>query len=116
MKFIFKILLRVIINIGALYCASIWIAGFSFAGTWKDWLIAGVILTIIHLAVRPLLKFVLSPLILLTFGLFTIIINMFTLFLLDTFSDPLTIQGYAPLFLGTLIVGFAHAVFHAIEK
>lgn len=91
-------------NTVALYVATLVVTGFVFQGDLIALAITGAILTVINLLVKPILRLLFGPLILLTLGLFSIVINALTLIILDFFSTPLTIQGYAPLLYGTLII------------
>ncbi len=103
-KLLGEIIFHVFSNTIALYAAASLVAGFTFSGDFIAMLTAAAILTAINLLVKPILKLFFGPLILLTFGLFSIVINALTLGILDFFSSPLTIQGYIPLLYGTLIV------------
>jgi putative membrane protein len=67
-------------------------------------------LTIANLLIRPLIKLILSPLILVSFGLFSIVINVGILFLVDIYSESLTINGLTPLFYATSIISFTNIV------
>ena len=51
-----------------------------------------------------------------TFGLFVIIVNAMTLYILDIVSQPLTIQGYLPLIYASLIIGIINFVIGASGK
>ncbi len=103
-KLLGEFIFHIFSNTIALFAAVNFVAGFTFQGDFTAMLIAAAILTVINLLVKPILKLFFGPLILLTFGLFSIVINAITLAILDFFSTPLTIQGYVPLLYGTLIV------------
>jgi len=65
---------------------------------------AGILLGILNFAVKPLLKKITFPLRIVTFNLFSLVIAMFLVWLVDIFSPELIIQGIGPLFFTTLIV------------
>jgi putative membrane protein len=65
---------------------------------------AGFVFGMINFFVKPLLKLVSLPAILLTFGLFTIVINVAMLFLLDYFVDTIDIQSFTAAFLATIVI------------
>lgn len=104
LKLIAKIAFHVLSNAAALLTAAYFVSGFVLQGDIASILVTAAILTAINTFVKPILKLFLGPLILLTFGLFSVVINGITLIILDIFSDPLTIQGNLPLLYGTLIV------------
>jgi putative membrane protein len=110
MKFIGRLIFHIFTNAVALLVASYFVAGFSVSGGLVALAIAAIILTAINTFIRPILKLLLGPLVILTFGLFTIVINALSLYLLDLWSPAITIQGYLPLLLGTLIVSVVNAV------
>ncbi len=110
MKFIGRIIFHVFSNALALFIAAQVIQGFVLHGDIVALFIAALILTVINALVKPILKLILGPLILLTFGIITIVINAFSLYILDILSPAITIQGYIPLLLATLIVGAVNIV------
>lgn len=103
MRFIGGIILHTAGNAIAILAASYFIVGFDWNGNFPELLVSAAILTAINMFLRPILKLFLGPLVALTFGLFIIVINAITLYLLDIFVKPLTIQGYTTLLLSTLL-------------
>ncbi|MBI4994488.1 phage holin family protein [Candidatus Peregrinibacteria bacterium] len=110
MKFIGGLIFRACSNIIAILAAAYFVPNFTFAGNFIELVITAVVLTVINTFIKPLIKLFLGPLIVITFGIFIIVINALTLFLLDMWSEPLTIQGYPALFWGTLIIGLANTL------
>lgn len=110
MKLIGRLIFHVFTNAIALLAAAYFVAGFTVSGDVAALAIAAVILTAINTFIRTVLKLLLGPLVILTFGLFTIVINALSLYLLDLWSPAITIQGYLPLLLGTLIVSAVNAL------
>lgn len=73
--------------------ASVWIAvwivpGFEFDGEWWQFLFAAAIVGLANMFVKPLLTFFSIPLILITLGLFIIIVNALVLQLAVWLSGP----------------------------
>lgn len=110
MRFIGRFIFHVLSNAIALLAAAYIVPGFSFTGDIAALAIAALILTLINTFIRPILKLVFGPLVVITFGLFTIIINAASLYLLDLWTPAITIQGYLPLLLATLIVSAVNAL------
>ena len=69
------------------------ITGFILTPNIQGIVSMALIITIINLTIRPLIKLVLSPLIFITFGLFTILINAGIIYVIDIYSEYLTITG-----------------------
>ncbi len=97
-------IVRIILNAVALYLSAYFVEGIIFKGGILNLLLAGLVLALINLILKPILKLLAAPLIALTLGLFTIIINMGLFWLVSYFIDELTIEGFWPLFWGTLII------------
>ncbi len=108
MKFISIFIFQTFSNAIAILAAANFITGFHFDGGFIPLVIASLILAVANIIVKPILKLFLGPFIVLTFGLFLIIINALILYFLDIYSQPLIINGYLPLLLGALLIGFVN--------
>jgi putative membrane protein len=105
-----RLLTKILINAAALWVADYLIAGFSvFGGIW-GFLVAGLVLALLNMLVRPLVKLVALPLIILTLGLFRIVINGAMIWIAVHFFDLGAISGLMALVWATLIVGLVNAV------
>ncbi len=112
MKFILRFIFEIAANVVALTAAAHFVPGFHVTPTVKGYLVTAFLLAAAHLIIRPILKFVLAPVIILTFGIFIIVLNAALLFLVDKFSPALTIEGLTSLLLGTLIVSLVSGILH----
>lgn len=110
MKAIGNLIFSVFSNMVAIMGTSYFLVGFVFDGDFIDLLVAAAIFTAIHTFVKPVLKLLFGPLILLTFGLFIFVLNAVALYLLDIFSTALTIQGYLPLVIATIVIGIINSI------
>ena len=73
--------------------ASVWVAvwlvdGFEFDGVWWQFLIVALIIGLANAIIKPILQFFSLPLIVLTLGLFLIIVNALILQLAVWISGP----------------------------
>lgn len=64
----------------------------------------GAILGFLNFFVKPILKIITLPLRIITFNLFSLIISMGIVWIVDIFFPELIIKGIAPLFWTTLIL------------
>lgn len=110
MKLISRIIFSLFSNLLAFIIAKTYITGFIITGELKQLLIVVAIFTAINIFVRPIFRLILSPIIILTFGLGLLVINALMLYLLDYFSENVTIQGLEPLAYATLIVSAVNVV------
>ena len=110
MKFLSRFLFSLFSNLLAFIVAKTYIAGFIVTGDLKQLLIVVAIFTVINTLIRPVLKLILGPIIILTFGLGILIVNALMLYLLDYFSKNVTIQGIEPLAYATLIISAVNLI------
>jgi putative membrane protein len=115
-----RFLIRWGINAVALY-AAVWIVpGIGFNGNWTGVLWLALIFGLLNALVRPLLKFLTCPLIILTLGLFTIIINTVMLLLTSrvgqAFGIGLTVDGFWTAVLGSLVISIVSIIMSIIFR
>ncbi len=103
------LLLRLIINAIALFVATqAGIPGLRFDGDWKTIIVVAFIFGLVNALVRPILAFLTCPLIALTLGLFTFVINALMLALTGWIAQQLNlgfvVDGFAAAFVGALVI------------
>ena len=77
-------------------------------------LVAGAILALINYIIRPLLIFISVPAILITLGLFMIVINGATVYLASALYAPLHITSFGVAIVTGLIIGLVNYLVTAI--
>jgi putative membrane protein len=78
--------------------------GIEFTTSWQILLLVGSALGLINFFIKPVLKMITLPLRMLTFGLFSLVINMLMIWTVDILFPELVIQGIIPLFWTTVII------------
>lgn len=78
--------------------------GFPLTQQWQIILVLGIVLGLLNYFLRPLLKTLSLPLEIITLGLFTIVINMALIWVLDMMFDELSVPLLTPLLYTTIIV------------
>ena len=106
-----RFIVQILTNGLAIFLADYLLPGFVFEGDILTLFIAGLILGLINFFIRPILKLISAPLIILSLGLFILVINMGLLWLLEYFVNELTITGLWTYLWGTLIIGMVNMVF-----
>ena len=103
-----RFFLRLLINAAALWIATQIVPGVAHTGPWTSLLLVALVFGALNAIVRPILKLLTCPLIVLTLGLFTFVINAVMLWLTSAVSESLGIgfhvAGFGPAFLGALVV------------
>lgn len=115
-----KFLVRWAINAIALYVAVLIVPGIQFFGEWTGILWLAFIFGLLNALLRPLLKFLTCPLIMLTLGLFTILINTGMLILTSnigqSFGIGFTVDSFWQALLGSLVISFVSVVMSLILR
>jgi putative membrane protein len=116
-----KLLIRWAINALALFAAAWIVPGIVIddGGGWLVYAAMAIILSLLNALVRPLLKLLTCPLILLTLGLFTLVIDAITLLLAsriatDVFGVGFFVDGFWPALLGAIIVSLVSVVLNIL--
>jgi putative membrane protein len=114
-------ILSFLVTAGSLAIA-IWIVdGLEFTGSWWEFLIVAVILGLANLIVKPSLRLLSLPIVLITFGLFLIVVNALVFQLVVWLGGPsmmdlgLTSTGFFwATFLGAIVISIAGWVLNLI--
>lgn len=116
-----KLAIRWLINFLALFAAAWLVTGITVdgGGAWTVFAVMAIILGLVNAILRPLLKLLTCPLILLTLGLFTLVINGFTLWLsswiaVNWFHVGFYVDGPWAAFWGGLVVSIVSVILSAI--
>lgn len=102
------LILRIMINALSIAAAIKIVDGITFTGAWWKMIIIGMIFGIVNALLKPLTMLFTLPLIILTLGLFTLIVNALMLIVTVALSGPfnlgLQIDGFWSAVWGALIV------------
>lgn len=111
-----RALLQVVLNAVALLIAARLVPGIIFSGNLWHLLLAGLVLGLINLLVKPIVTFFSFPLILLSLGLFYLVINGLILLLAASLVPNLQVNGCVPAILGGLVIAAVNWLVRALEK
>ena len=115
-----KFIVRLCVNAIALYLAALLLPGIALNGEPISILWLALIFGLVNALFRPLLKFLTCPLIILTLGLFTIVINTVMLLLTSkiaqSFGIGLTVDGFWTAVLGSLVISIVSIVMSVIFR
>ena len=106
-----NLLIRLVINAIALWVAGALIDGITL-GTENipQLLIIALVFGLINAIIRPLLKILAFPFIIITFGLLALVINALMLMLTGAIMDGLTVDGFIPAFLGSIVISVVSTI------
>ncbi|MDP3063587.1 MAG: phage holin family protein [Chloroflexota bacterium] len=117
-----KLVIRWLIAALALFLAAWIVPGIQVApNAWWIYAVMAVILGLVNALVKPVLKLLSCGLIILTLGLFTLVINALTLWLSSSiavhwFHVDFYVRGFWPAFWGALIVSVATVIMSALFR
>lgn len=109
-----RFLLRLLINAAALWVAVKIVPGITYTGDWLPFLGVALIFGIVNAFIRPIVKLFTLPVILLTLGLFALVVNGLMLWLTSWLSTGLGLQfhveGCLAACIGALVVSIVSAL------
>ncbi|TFH31743.1 MAG: phage holin family protein [Anaerolineales bacterium] len=120
-----RLVLRLVINALALYLAvgTGWIEGIEGQSTqWWAYLVMALVFTLVNALLKPILKLLTCPFILLTLGLFTLVINTLLFWLTGLLGGlfgsgfGFRIETFWAGLLGALLVGIVNTLLTLIFR
>lgn len=116
-----KILLGIVLNGLALYVVAKLVSDLQFTGGFVFFLIGGVIIGVLNTFVKPLMKLLSFPVVMLTAGLFSFVINVIIFWLTVKvvnaihFSDvTVTVGSVWTYFIAALVFGVINWILHIL--
>lgn len=105
------LILRLAINAGAVWLAVWFVDGLSFDGDWIALVIIAAILAVVNAVIKPIANLLSLPFIILTLGLFLLVVNAALLQLVVVISRAtelgLDSTGFGATFLGAIVISLA---------
>ncbi len=115
-----RLLIRLVINAVAIWAAVNLVPGLNHEGSTVSLLIVALIFGLVNALVRPLLLLLTCPFILLTLGLFVLVVNTIMLSLTVRLSSVwdlgLTSTGFWATFLGALVISIVSSIISLLIK
>jgi len=103
-----RFVVRLLVNAAALWVATSLVPGVTYSGGWVPFLGVALVFGFVNAFIRPVAKILTFPVILLTLGLFSLVINALMLWLTSALSAPLDlgfhVSGFWAAFFGALVV------------
>ena len=109
------LIVRLIVNALALYAVPYVVHGVHLSG-FGSAILAALILGIVNAVVRPILLLLTLPAVILTLGLFTLVINAITFEIVAHLHLGLTVDGFGSAILGALVLAIVSFVLSTLVK
>lgn len=100
-------LIRVAVNAVALWVAAKLIDGIALTNDIGSVLFVALVFGLVNAFIKPLAKLISLPIRMVTFGLFTLVINALLLMLTAWIADGLEVDGFLAALLGAIIISIA---------
>jgi putative membrane protein len=107
-------LTRLLVNAAALWVATRLVPGVSYSGGWLSFLAVAMVFGVVNAFIRPVAKFLTFPLIIVTLGIFALVVNGLMLWLTSSLSTMLGlglyVSGFWAAFWGALVVSIVSTI------
>ena len=99
-----RLIAKLLVIAGAVWIVAATVPGVDVQEGATSYLLIAVIFAVVNVLVKPILKLLSFPLLLLTLGLFLIVINAAMFGLTALLTTRLDVEGVGPAFLAALII------------
>jgi len=103
-----RLIAPIVGNAIGLYVAANYVPGVEFFGSRWELLLAGALIGLLNAFIKPIVRLLALPVIILSAGIASFFINIGILWLADFFLTDLEITGILPLVTTSLILSFVH--------
>ena len=104
-----RFVMRIVVTAIALWAATRLVSGITFHGGWLGLTGVALVFGVLNSIVRPVLSFLTFPLLIITLGLFTFVLNavmlLLTSALASTFGLDFHVDGFWAAFWGAIVIG-----------
>ncbi len=105
-----QLLARVVMNAVGLFAASLLLSGIDFQGRVEVLFVAALVLSVINALIKPLAVILSLPALLLTLGIFSVVINGFMVYLAHLIYPPFQVSGFWTALLAGIVVGLVNYI------
>jgi putative membrane protein len=97
-------LIRLFVNALALAAAAWLLPGIRMSGGFFDVLLVALVFGLLNALLKPILLFFSIPLLILTLGLFALVVNAVLLLITSSLLDSFDVSGFWSAVLGSLVI------------
>jgi putative membrane protein len=109
-----RFLVRWAANAVALYVAAALLTGIAYGDSGWTLLVAAAVFTLVNMWLRPVVRLLSLPFIILTLGLFLFVVNVLMLYVTDWLVPDFEIRTLGAGILGSIVVSLVNWVLHAV--
>jgi putative membrane protein len=101
-------------SLGLWIAAGLLASRITYQNELKVIIVAGLVLAIVNIIIKPLIVILSLPAILLSLGLFMVVVNGFMVFLVSKLYEPLHVTNFWAAILAGIIIGLVNYLVSAI--
>lgn len=111
-----RLIIHILSNAIGIWASARLVPGIFFDGDWTWLILAGAVLGFINFFVKPIVKVISLPLIWLTLGLFTVVINVLLFNLVSKIVPALVIDTWVASFWAVIIISIINFFVSSLIK
>jgi putative membrane protein len=115
-----KLLVRWVVIAVSLWVAVLIVPGLHYEGSGVELFIIAAIFGLVNAVIRPIVLLLSCPLVVLTFGLFILVVNTLmlslTIWLSSLFNFGITSEGFWATFLGAVVISIVSGILNLFLK
>ena len=109
-----RLLYSWIVNVAAIWLASVFIDGIQYSDDYWILVVTGLVFSLVNLLVKPIIKLLALPLVILTLGIVLFFINLLMLYLTDWIVPGFTIDSFMAAIWATVVITAVNWVMHGV--
>jgi putative membrane protein len=113
-------IVRTLVNAAALYVATRFVSGVTYSGDWLPFMGVAIVFGVVNAFIGPVAKLLTLPLIVVTLGIFSLVVNGLMLWLTSSISGTLGlgfhVAGFWAAFWGALVVSIVSILLTIVVK
>ncbi|CAN5683962.1 hypothetical protein BH23GEM11_BH23GEM11_01600 [soil metagenome] len=106
-----NLVIRIFMNAVALWAAAQIVGGITLSDAFWPVVLVAAVFGLVNGLIRPLVMLLSFPIVVLTLGLFTLVVNALMLLLTAALLDALTVEGFLAALLGSIVISVVSLLF-----
>lgn len=109
-------LIRLFVNALALGAAAWFLDGIQMSGGFFDVLLVALVFGLLNAVLKPILLFFSIPLLVVTLGLFALVVNALLLMITARLLDDFAVSGFWTAVLGSIVISLVTMILGSVLK
>lgn len=110
------ILVRWLVLAAAVWATTALVPGIVVAGGIGTYLLVAAVFATVNAVLGAIVRLITLPIIFVTFGIFSLVINAWMLLVTDRLMDTFDVDGFGAAFGGAIVIAFVTLVLHAVLR